>query len=44
VSRRVAELRDGSMDEGPTKTSAGLRTVALPDVVTELQNHRRTFV
>jgi integrase len=45
VPRRVAELRDGGMEEGPTKTAAGLRTVALPQVVvTELQNHLATFV
>jgi integrase len=45
VPRRVAELRDGGMDEGPTKTAAGLRTVALPQVVvTELQNHLATLV
>jgi integrase len=45
VPRRVAELRNGGMEEGPTKTAAGLRTVALPEVVvTELQNHLGTFV
>jgi integrase len=45
VPRRVAELRDGGMEEGPTKTAAGLRSVALPEVVvTELQNHLATFV
>jgi integrase len=45
VPRRVAELRDGAMDEGPTKTAAGLRTVALPEVVVdELQDHLAIFV
>jgi integrase len=45
VSRRVAELRDGGRDAGPTKTAAGLRTVVLPEVVmAEPDDHLGTFV
>ncbi|GDY33478.1 tyrosine-type recombinase/integrase [Gandjariella thermophila] len=45
VPRRVAELDDGSMDEGSTKSSAGKRTVALPLLVMpELRRHLADFV
>ncbi|BBG03977.1 MULTISPECIES: tyrosine-type recombinase/integrase [Pseudonocardia] len=40
VYRRLAEHKNGEIEAGPTKSVAGARTVALPDVlVTELREH-----
>ena len=40
VYRRLAEHKNGEIEAGPTKSVAGARTVALPDVlVTELRGH-----
>jgi integrase len=40
VYRRLAEHKNGTIEAGPTKSVAGARTVALPDVlVTELREH-----
>jgi hypothetical protein len=35
VSRRIAQMRDGEMSIGPTKSAAGVRTVALPKFLVE---------
>jgi integrase len=44
VHRRIAQLRQGEMQVGPTKSAAGVRTVALPAVlVPELQSHISKF-
>jgi integrase len=44
VPRRVAELRDSGMDEGPTNHRPASAPSPCPRVVTELQNHLATFV
>ncbi|WP_223198447.1 tyrosine-type recombinase/integrase [Solihabitans fulvus] len=45
VPRRLAQLSSGELVAGPTKSAAGVRTVALPGVlVPELQRHLMAFV
>lgn len=36
VARKVAELQDGRRVAGPPKSSAGVRTVALPAVLVQV--------
>jgi integrase len=44
VSRRVAQMTNGEMDIGPTKSAAGVRTVALPKfLVGDLVDHLAEF-
>ncbi|GIH91181.1 tyrosine-type recombinase/integrase [Planobispora siamensis] len=44
VMRATTELKDGSVTIGPPKSAAGLRTVALPEVViTELRAHLEEY-
>lgn len=44
VSRRVAQMRNGEMAVGPTKSEAGVRTVALPKFLAEeLEAHLGEF-
>jgi hypothetical protein len=44
ADRRIAQTRRGEMLAGPTKSVAGARTVALPDVlVDELRRHVASF-
>lgn len=44
VSRRVAQMRNGEMSIGPTKSEAGVRTVALPKFLAEeLAGHLAEF-
>ncbi|AIJ21808.1 tyrosine-type recombinase/integrase [Amycolatopsis methanolica] len=44
VARRTAELRSGRLDVGPTKSAAGVRTVALPRFLAdELAEHLAEF-
>ncbi|MTD56877.1 tyrosine-type recombinase/integrase [Amycolatopsis pithecellobii] len=44
VARRVAQLKDGEMSIGPTKSAAGVRTVALPKFLAEdLTHHLAEF-
>jgi integrase len=45
VPRRLAQLDSGQLVAGPTKSAAGFRTVALPEVIVpELRRHLRTYV
>lgn len=45
VPRRLAQLSSGHMVAGPTKSAAGFRTVALPElIVDDLSVHLDTFV
>lgn len=40
VPRRTAELSNGTMEDGPPKSAAGCRTVAVPEIVAgELRRH-----
>lgn len=40
VPRKFAQLNSGAVVEGPTKSAAGVRTVALPDLIlTDLRRH-----
>ena len=44
MARKFAELQDGRRVAGPPKSSAGVRTVALPDVLVELlRDHLAEF-
>jgi integrase len=44
VPRRLAQLSSGRMVAGPTKSAAGFRTVALPElIVDDLRDHLSTF-
>ncbi|MPZ83419.1 MAG: tyrosine-type recombinase/integrase [Actinophytocola sp.] len=45
VPRRLAQLNSGEMVAGPTKSAAGFRTVALPElIVDDLTDHLDRFV
>lgn len=45
VPRKFAQLTSGEMVEGPTKSAAGLRTVALPELIlTDLRRHLEQYV
>ncbi|MBO0882628.1 MAG: phage integrase SAM-like domain-containing protein, partial [Mycobacterium sp.] len=45
VARRLAQLRSGEMLAGPTKSSSGYRTVALPAlIIPELRDHMADYV
>jgi integrase len=45
VPRRLAQLNSGQMVAGPTKSAAGFRTVALPElIVDDLSDHLKEFV
>ncbi|HET9142547.1 tyrosine-type recombinase/integrase, partial [Actinophytocola sp.] len=45
VPRRLAELQSGAMVAGSTKSAAGVRTVALPElIVPDLRRHLQEFV
>jgi integrase len=45
VARKFAQLACGQMVAGPTKSAAGLRTVALPElIVADLRTHLEPYV
>lgn len=45
VPRKLAQLTSGEIVEGPTKSAAGVRTVALPDlIIPDLRPHFREHV
>jgi integrase len=45
VARKLAQLSSGEMVAGPTKSAAGVRTVALPDLIlANLRSHLENYV
>lgn len=45
VPRKFAQLNSGAMVAGPTKSAAGVRTVALPDLIlTDLRSHMEQHI